>query len=238
MEKFKVLLIGLGRIATKLENDALRYKPCTHAGALLGGRAGGYFEITGIYDTNPENEACFKRQWPALGNIQQGGIASGYDLAVIASNSESHYANALEAVEKGIRALVIEKPVTLKRAEAEHLYRLKKELGVKIWVNHERRYHPLYKKAREIYQSSVYGKPKTIRASVLTGPMKETAREYISPLLHDGTHAVDFIQWLAGNPVSVYSRSFKSDAKLEVSDQTIAVLHYPEGVNVFLKRGG
>jgi hypothetical protein len=32
MDKIKAAIIGLGRIASLLENDTLREKPCTHAG--------------------------------------------------------------------------------------------------------------------------------------------------------------------------------------------------------------
>ncbi|GHV88670.1 hypothetical protein AGMMS50267_10300 [Spirochaetia bacterium] len=34
MKKIPVAIIGLGRIASLLEDDRLREKPCTHAGAI------------------------------------------------------------------------------------------------------------------------------------------------------------------------------------------------------------
>ena len=57
--KFKTLLIGLGRIASKLENDPLRYHPCTHAGVLFSSFGKKHFLLTGIYDTN---EPCPRTQ--------------------------------------------------------------------------------------------------------------------------------------------------------------------------------
>jgi hypothetical protein len=34
MEKISAAIVGLGRIAGMLEEDSLREKPCTHAGAI------------------------------------------------------------------------------------------------------------------------------------------------------------------------------------------------------------
>lgn len=243
MHKYKVLLIGLGRIGSLLEKDKLRYHPCTHAGVLFSPFGKKNFEVSGILDIRTERIQNFIYDWHLENKINittESAVSKGeFDLAVIASDTESHFANAVFAINHGIKNLLIEKPVTINLTEVKKLLQLQKKFKVNVWVNHERRYHPLYRQVREWIQAEKYGKLKTIKASVLTNALQIAKnRVATSPLFHDGTHAIDYIHWLIGKPVKVNSRAYKSNKGLSIDDHIIANLEYSSGVNVFLEVGG
>ncbi|MCB1157412.1 MAG: Gfo/Idh/MocA family oxidoreductase [Leptospiraceae bacterium] len=246
----KVAILGLGRIASILEKDKLRYHPCTHAGTLFSQFGREKFEVLGIYDPSTSKQEQFLEDW----NLKESQVKTTLgkikkekpELCVIASSSEAHFENAEWAIRNGIQNLLIEKPVCVSRKEIKKLKALQEKFKVRIWVNHERRYHPVYIYAKRLLEKGELGEVITIRASVLTGRQNpgqayrktKKNREY-GPLLHDGTHAIDFIQWLLGKPKKVFSHIYLPHGEnVFPEDQALAILQYPDNVHVFLEAGG
>ena len=58
--KYRVGIIGCGRIASILEDDPLRLKPCTHAGAF---HLHPKTEIVSACDINKERLTSFGKRW-------------------------------------------------------------------------------------------------------------------------------------------------------------------------------
>ncbi|MCE9500908.1 MAG: Gfo/Idh/MocA family oxidoreductase [Leptospira sp.] len=238
--KIRTLLIGLGRIGWTLEKDPLRYHPCTHAGVLLSEFGKKKFTLSALLDVDQEKISEFTRFWKLDQKnliLQSGQIAnSDIQFAVIATNSGSHFKIAKFCLESGIRYLLIEKPACLTLSEINELLKLKKKYKACIWVNHERRYHPAYRYVKRLIDSGQIGKVKSIRASVLTSvalPGNAYKKDSVGALLHDGTHAIDYIQWLFGKPKKVFSRDISG-----TPDRVIALLEYPQGLNIFFETGG
>ncbi|XDD49450.1 Gfo/Idh/MocA family protein [Leptospira sp. WS92.C1] len=172
-------------------------------------------------------------------HTQRKNIDLSSCLAVIATPSETHSELAKSAIRLGFRHLLVEKPVCHSLPLAQKLAKLCKETKTNLWVNHERRYHPLYQQVRKWIQEETYGPVRTIRASVLTSarnPGRATL-DKTGPLFHDGTHAVDLLIWYLGMPDKVRSvlRSYRDSS---VEEQAVALLTYPRGETVFLEAGG
>lgn len=259
MKKIRVLLVGLGRIGSTLEADPYRKKPCTHAGTLLSSAGKKMFQIVSISDTNDSAVETFMKSYK-LSNLKSsysqrflsptiyGDLLSiknpsfpSIDLAVIATNSETHYPLARKLIQLGIKNLLVEKPVSLFTKEAVLLQKLARKEGVRIWVNHERRYHPVYSWAREGLLTGRWGKIKTIHASILTSaldPGHAFHGKGTGPLIHDGTHVIDFLHWLLGSPNKILAEASKSHKKYKLDEQVLAWLQYNNGVHVFLEVGG
>ncbi|MBE7411465.1 MAG: Gfo/Idh/MocA family oxidoreductase [Leptospiraceae bacterium] len=238
----KTLILGLGRISYLLEKDTYRTHPCTHSGVLYSKFGKQRFELTGIYDTQTEKIKDFSKYW----KIQSRKIISDlkeiqnsmFDLCIIASSSISHYENAIFAIQKNIQHILIEKPVCLNLDELKKIYSLSKKKNINIWVNHERRHHPVYSKVRKLYLENQLGKIKTIKASVLTNSNNDPTSSYIGHLLHDGTHAVDYIHWLIGSPQKIESKYWVRSKKSNYAERIIAMFQYLNGEIVFLEVGG
>ena len=69
------------------------------------------------------------------------------------------------AAEAGVRALVIEKPIALRPKELELLDAAQQRTGLKIIVNHQRRYMPFADKLREFLSEDHLGDVHFVRAS-------------------------------------------------------------------------
>lgn len=254
MKKFKVLLLGLGRIASILEKDPYRNKPCTHAGTIFSKWGKRHFTLSAIADQNPDRVSEFHTTWSShftgkipkslsieSGKISSDSIVSNIDLAIIATSTDSHFENAKQMIQLGIPNLLIEKPVTLSLKKAKELERLSRKQNTRIWVNHERRYHPIYSWARESLLAGKFGRIRTVRASVLTSALNPGiafSGMGGGPLFHDGTHAIDFLHWLLGKPISIQAKFTNSNPKYKLEEQAIVWLEYKDGVHVFLEVGG
>lgn len=245
MQKSSVVLVGLGRIASSLEKDPYRQKPCTHAGVIFSPWGKKRFLFAGGIDPNPEKRNQFLAQWKLRPEFVGASpselklINRIPDLTVIATPTESHYQDAMEWIEAGTKNLLIEKPVCETYLQAKDLERASRKKGVRIWVNHERRYHPKYAWAKQVLDSGKYGPIRIIRASVLTSALSP-GRAYkgrTGPLFHDGTHAVDLIHWILGKPDRIRSVLHRRKG-IPIEDRALALLEYKDGPVVFLEAGG
>ncbi|TGM52768.1 Gfo/Idh/MocA family protein [Leptospira adleri] len=172
-------------------------------------------------------------------HFPEQNIDLGNCLVVIATPSETHYELAKKAIEFGFRHLLVEKPICHSLPLAKKLAKLCRETGTDLRVNHERRYHPLYKQVRKWIQKETFGPVRTIRASVLTSARNpgRAILDQTGPLFHDGTHAVDLLTWYLGVPDRVHS-VLRSYPYSPVEEQAVALLTYPKGETVFLETGG
>jgi len=250
--KIKTLLFGLGRIASKLELDPLRKKPCTHAGVLFSPWGKRNFELKLAVDSQEERRNDFRNQWglgakiPVLEDGDEAGkqiknlSETKSHLAIIATPSSDHFHTAKYLLNSGIRNLLIEKPVALSKKDALALSKLMKQKGARIWVNHERRYHPQYKFIRDHLENGFFGKVRSVRASVFTSaknPGLAFSKSGGGPLLHDGTHAMDLIHWLFGTPNLNYAKViFPKQGTIE--DRATSWFSTKSGIEIFFDVSG
>jgi predicted dehydrogenase len=241
MKKINTILIGLGRIASTLEKDKLRNHPCTHSGVLFSKFGREKFSLQGIYDTNKEKILEFQSDWKLkniITNLQDLKKIK-IDLGIIATNSESHFTNLEDMVKMGIPNLLIEKPLCLNQKELSEILKLKKKYKFNLWVNHERRYHAPYQLAREIYINKTYGELRTIKASILTSFRDPGHGKIIGPLFHDGTHVIDFLDFLfEKSPKILVTKSLKKKKSSKIAERVISILEYEKDSFVFLEIGG
>ncbi|MDR0453144.1 MAG: Gfo/Idh/MocA family oxidoreductase, partial [Treponema sp.] len=90
MEPLKSAVVGLGRIASLLEDDSLREKPCTHAGAIV---AGGECRLVAGADLDPDRRRLFAERWkvPVYGDAAAMLAGHRPDILHIATHPDSHY---------------------------------------------------------------------------------------------------------------------------------------------------
>ncbi|TGK86645.1 gfo/Idh/MocA family oxidoreductase [Leptospira noumeaensis] len=243
--KIKTILIGLGRICSGLEADPFRKKPCTHMGVLQSEWGRMRFEFVLGLDSKENQSDRFHSLWNAKTETipsvpKNTKLPDGIELAVISTPSVYHEDWALHCIHSGIPNLLIEKPVALSESGAKRIQTAAKKHKTKIWINHERRYHPSYRFVKDHLTKGTFGNLKSIRASVFTSaknPGLAFSQLGGGPLLHDGTHAVDLIHWILGKPKLV-------DAKLEIpkkgsiESRAVAWFETKTGVEVFLDVSG
>jgi predicted dehydrogenase len=191
IEKIKAAIIGLGRIASLLEEDALREKPCTHAGAIT---ANSDCVLVCGCDTDEERRRLFAEKWqvPVFENAQEMLISHTLQILIIATHPDSHYRYCRLASEHKIPVVICEKPLADSLKDSRKIAGLASHNNQVFIVNHERRYSNDYARAKLILKERKLGDILRVHAVLYMG---KTTR-LLDMLWHDGTHLADAIMFL------------------------------------------
>ena len=236
-----IALIGCGRIGHLLEDDALRNKPCTHAGGCISNK----LKITHAVDCNPQRLKDFAQKF----NISNGNSFLNHsdlfkaaipNMVIISTHTDSHTQIAADAIKHGIKLIVLEKPVGYSLLEVNKLLKLAAANKTHIIVNHERRYDPRYIKAKDIINSGKIGKILNASALIHTGGFRGTSHSKLGggPLLHDGTHLVDILRFFFGDIAQVRGKFQRESRRTGFEDMAYAWMETLSGVNIFMQVGG
>ena len=184
-------VIGLGRIASLLEDDALREKPCTHAGAITANPD--CFLVAGC-DIDAERRRLFAERWrvPVYTDAAEMLRVHAPQILAIATHPDSHYYYCRLAAEMNTAAVICEKPLADSIGQARKIAALS---GIVIITNHERRYAQDYILAQSILDSEKLGRLLNVRATLCMGKTKRL----LDVFWHDGTHLADAIMFLTNS---------------------------------------
>ena len=188
--KIKCAFIGLGRIASILEDDPLREKPCTHAGAV---KENSETLISAGCDIKPERKKLFAEKWdcPVFEDPTQMIKAVKPDIVFIATHPDTHLEMTEKAIAQGVKVIVCEKPLADKLGRAKKIALYHKKGIAKIITNHERRYSNNYILAKKRIDEKTYGRLLSVSAFLYMGK----TRKIIDVMWHDGTHLADIIMY-------------------------------------------
>ncbi|MDR2796226.1 MAG: Gfo/Idh/MocA family oxidoreductase [Spirochaetaceae bacterium] len=188
-EGIPVAIVGLGRIASLLEDDALREKPCTHAGAV---NANPYCRLISGADTSGERRRLFTKRWkvPVYENADEMLDRHPCKILCVATHPDSHLFYCRLAVKKSVPVIICEKPLAGSLVSARKIAAIPPK--TRVITNHERRYAADYNEARSILSQKTLGEILSIKASLYMGKN----RRLMDVLWHDGTHLVDAIMFI------------------------------------------
>lgn len=242
-KKYKVGVVGCGRIASLLEEDPLREKPATHAGAYA---VFPRTKITAACDIDRWRLAKFRGKWrvPAdrcYRDYREMLVREDIDIVSIATWTESHCAVALAAAKNPhVKGIYLEKPITADLREANRIITTCKRRGIKLLVGHERRFDSDFSRVREIVEKKEMGALKTIFAQALSLPPPKLSRnKYIGgTLLHDGTHLMDLVLHFGGPAAWVMGFDKRPHGKRNIETAAGGVIMLHSGVTVFVEGGG
>ncbi len=195
MKKIRCCIVGLGRIGSILEEDVLREKPCTHAGAIAQNKD---CLLVGGCDIDKKRCELFSKRWncPSIyTNFDDLLRDTLPDIVHIATPPETH----LEIVEKvlpyNVKVIICEKPLAENAQDGLKIAGIHNSGMVKILINHERRYSKDYKIVKKHIDEKDFGDLLSIYSKLYMG----RSRPVNDILLNDGTHLVDTIQFLTSS---------------------------------------
>ena len=197
MEKLRAAIVGLGRIASLLEDDALREKPCTHAGAIS---ADEDFILVAGADTDEERRRIFSERWGRDGPLPVYAAAGAMleahrpDVLVVATHPGSHEQYCAMAAAYRVPLVICEKPLADSLRAARRIAALERKGGPRIIVNHERRYSLDYIRAKSLVDGGRFGRLLSVSARLYIGRI----RRLLDVRWHDGTHLADAVMYLSG----------------------------------------
>ena len=108
---------------------------------------------------------------------------------------------ALACADAGVRGALLEKPMARNLQEADEMVNASSRAGMKVAMCHQTRYSPRVAVARELIASGRIGDLLEIRARG-----KEDKRGGGEDLMTLGTHVLDLMRHLAGDPRWCYAR--------------------------------
>ncbi|MXY42578.1 MAG: Gfo/Idh/MocA family oxidoreductase [Dehalococcoidia bacterium] len=159
-------------------------------------------ELAAICDINPEAlerfEAAWSERWPETRLYADYGEMlerEKLDILTVATSDHRHAQIVIDGAECGVRGIFCEKPIATTLEETDAMIAACERNGVKMSVNHSRRWFPLYHKVRQAIRSGAIGTP-TVLTAVLGGPR--------AMMFRNGTHFIDALCFFAeSEPVKV-----------------------------------
>lgn len=239
--KYRVGVIGCGRIAGMLEDDPLRGKPCTHAGAF---NAVQETKMIAACDINKERLNKFGKRWNISNlytNYYKMLEKEAIDIVSVAAWTQFHHEIVVAAAESGTQGIYCEKPMALTLDQAEEMLNVCNENNVKIVINHERRWDPYYLKVKKIIDEGKIGELKTIIGNALAWDDHAAKKVEIyggGTMFHDGTHLTDLLRFFAGEPGWVSAYEERPNGAEYVENTVFGLVWFLNGTKAFLEGGG
>jgi len=237
---YRVGVVGCGRIGSLLEEDPLRGKPATHAGAFAQCPA---TAIAAGCDIDQERLALFGERWgvarrhPDYRRMMEN---EKLDIVSVASWTETHAGVVAAAVAAGVKGIYCEKPIAVNLAEAKRMIKMCEKAGVAMVVGHERRWGRRFRVIRDMLRSGELGRLRSVTGYMLaSAPPRLSRRKYGGgTMFHDGTHLVDLFRFYAGDAQSVIAIEDRPHGRRHVENTAMGIIDFKDGVKGFILGGG
>lgn len=144
----RIGIIGTGRIADRFVPEA----------KLVSG-----VNTQSVYNPHPKSAARFAEKWEMEAYTDLEAFFSAIDVVYIASPHETHYEYIKASLEHG-KHVLCEKPMVLKKAQAEELFQYAKERGLILLEEIKTAYCPGFQKLLNIACSGSIGSVRNVEA--------------------------------------------------------------------------
>lgn len=156
--------------------------------------------------------------------------------AVIVATPNATHADLGEACLARKLPVLMEKPIADTLVNARRLCDASERTGVPLMVGHQRRHNPLLRRAREMVQGGLLGRP--VSATVMATWLKPDSYFEMEwrrkagggPVLINMIHDIDLLRFLLGDVVSVQAQRSSAVRGFEVEDTAAALLRFESGV--------
>jgi predicted dehydrogenase len=180
-----VSIIGLGRIGFLHEKDPKRLKPATHFGMWYKNKKA---KIVSVCDTDKTKEFLVSRNKKYKIKFFTNPVdllkKTKPKIVSISTWKDTHYIIARKCIDYGVKVIVLEKPLANNISQAKKLVYHAKKKGVKIIVNHRRRFDTEIIKLKNKIENNYLGLIKQVNC------------QYVYGILTTGTHVIDTLRML------------------------------------------
>lgn len=217
------LVVGLGDIASRRVVPAIQEETRSRLAGIVTRDAA---------KASPFGVPAFARLDEALDN-------DGFDAVYVASPVFLHARQTTEALKHGAHVLC-EKPMAMSLNEAQQMVAAADDSGQILGVAYYRRMYPKVHRAMELIQQGVIGHPIMAFASCHSQtPADQTRRAWLldpaqaggGPLYDIGSHRIDLLNYIFGEPQQVRACLSNAVHKLAVEDSATVLIKYASGVH-------
>lgn len=164
------------------------------------------------------------------------------EAVIISTPPLSHEQLAVAAASAGKHVLV-EKPMAADPEACERMVAAARAAGTTLTVGYNHRYFEAVKLLRDVVRSGEIGTLSHVRAYTGHSGLAEFKAEWMydkkvmggGALMDNGTHLIDLVRYIIGDPDEVVGLATKNVWKLGVEDEGLALLRTPEGVTASIE---
>jgi predicted dehydrogenase len=206
VKTYRCAIIGLTNIASAPVAPSLsggrHALPYSHASALA---MIPNTRVVAVCDIVPALTASFLAQWgttwpdiQVYDDYREMLAREEIDILSVCTPDNRHADIVIAAAERGIPAILCEKPLATTLRDADRMIAAIEQHGTAVAVEHTRRWDPFFHRAKEIIDAGMIGAVRTI-VGTLHGER--------AMIFRNGTHVVDLICYYAGAaPTAVFAR--------------------------------
>ena len=222
------VLMGCGRIAQ-------RYAQILVEGKVKGGN------IVALCDADEERARKlgekYSLPWYTDAHEMMSEMKDKVDVIAILTESGLHAKHTLEMAQYG-KHIVVEKPMALRLEDADVMINACDRAEIKLFVVKQNRFNYPVVKMREALDNGRFGKivMGTVRVRWCRPQAYYDQDDWRGTWAMDGgvfanqaSHHVDLLEWMLGEPVSVYAKSRTALVDIEVEDTGVAVITFASG---------
>jgi len=177
----------------------------------------------------------------ATADFKQAVADSQVDAVVVATINSALAEVSAAAIRAG-KPVLVEKPAGVSVSQVEGLIALADKQGVCVRAGFNHRYHPAFRKAREILSSGVMGELMFIRARYGHGGRVGYDQEWRAnpklsgggELIDQGIHLIDLAGWFLGDFTKVDGHAATFFWKMPVDDNAFLSLRTARGQTAWL----
>ncbi len=226
-EAMRFGLIGAGAIG-KIRADALaQIGPCANwSGSLILTRAA----------PGPRRRARIL--------CRRGSLiaATDVDAIIISTPPPLHEPLAVAAASAGKHVLV-EKPMAATAEACEHMIEAARAAGTLLTVGYNHRYFDALKLVRDVVRSGEIGTLSHVRAYTGHSGLSEFKAPWMydkkvmggGALMDNGTHLIDLVRYISGDPTEVFGLATNKVWGLGVEDEGIALMRTVDGATASIE---
>jgi predicted dehydrogenase len=222
----KFALLGCGRIAKK------------HIEILGGGQINGT-KLVAVCDIIPEKAKAFGEKYgvPWFSDMHQMAAKVDLDVLNILTESGNHASHTIQMAKYG-KHIVVEKPMALTLDDADAMIKACDEAQIRLFVVKQNRYNLPVVKLREALESGRFGK--IVLGTVRVRWCRDQKYYDLEPwrgtwgmdggvFTNQASHHIDLLEWMLGEPESVFAKAATALVKIETEDTGIAVIKFRSG---------
>ncbi|NUQ00570.1 MAG: Gfo/Idh/MocA family oxidoreductase [Armatimonadetes bacterium] len=231
MSRYRVGVIGLGRIASTIDDEVKRKYAST---MLPYSHVASYMEVPEVEvvagsDVLADKRAAFTERWgvEAVYEDYRAMLAAEKpDIVSVCTRTEDRQEAVMACAEAGVRAIYAEKPIAISLADADAMVAACEARGAVLAVGCTRRWDPWHVRARELVDEGLLGERLNIIGMLQCG------------LSHNGSHLIDIVRWHAGNANVDYVFGDMSSDEAAASDEDLSgngYLHFSNGATGWIR---
>jgi UDP-N-acetyl-2-amino-2-deoxyglucuronate dehydrogenase len=221
-------LVGCGRIAKK-------HAEILAEGQLKEGKLAAVCDIK--EDRAREYGTKYSVPWFTSMHDMMRIMGEQIDVVTILTESGLHAAHTVELARYG-KHIIVEKPMALTLQDADAMIRACDSAGIKLFIVKQNRYNVPVQKLRDALVRERFGKivMGTVRvrwcrpqAYYDQDPWRGTWGMDGGVFTNQASHHIDLLEWMLGEPESVFAKSRTALVDIETEDTGVAVIKFTSG---------